>query len=105
MHAEPLGHAANQSGPAADAGALPDGPERRTDIRTTTRVSTVIFYDQRNRSVGCAIRNISAGGARVELSEPAELTEAIQIRLSSGVIMNALVRWRIGLQAGLEFIG
>jgi len=105
VQAEPLRHAADQSGPAAEPDALPDGSERRTEVRTATRVSTVIFYDRRNRSVACAIRNISAGGARVDLSEPAELSPTVQIRLSSGVMMNALVRWRIGLQAGLEFIG
>lgn len=82
-----------------------EGADRRIHARADIQVPTVIFYDHLNRTVACAIRNISDGGARVELAEAAELSEQIQIRLRNGVMVNALVRWRIGLQAGLEFVG
>lgn len=100
---------ARQAHPLNPPGGSPaphlDDAERRSHARADVQLPTVIFYDQRNRMVACSIRNISEGGARVELAEPADLSEAIQVRLRNGMTVNALVRWRIGLQAGLEFVG
>jgi hypothetical protein len=48
--------------------------------------------------------NISDLGARIALREPAELDDQVALALLSGRQRRGLVRWRIGLEVGLEFV-
>ena len=84
---------------------LPAGAERRVHPRYDALMPATLFFDPGNHSIACTVRNISAGGARIVLAEPAELPAAVQILVRPDVYRHALVRWRIGLEAGLEFIG
>lgn len=81
------------------------GSERRTQPRRNIDSVSVLFFDPGSRSVDCVVRNISRTGARVVLSEQVDLSPAIQIHVAPGAYRNALVRWRIGLEIGLEFVG
>ena len=89
----------------ADAPENADDLERRTHPRHRVYAPGVVFIDPGDRSIDCKILNISAGGARIKLAEPAELPSAILILVKPGSYLKALVRWRIGLEAGLEFVG
>jgi hypothetical protein len=90
-----------------EAEEQPDGAgfERRTHPRHRVYAPGVIFIDPGDRSIDCKILNISNSGARVKLAEPVELPNAILILVKPGSYLKALVRWRIGLEAGLEFVG
>lgn len=79
--------------------------EKRAHPRRDVRSDGVIFYEPGARSIDCVIRNISAGGARVVLAQDVELPEKVQIFVGPATYLNALIRWRIGLEAGLEFVG
>ena len=79
--------------------------EKRAHPRSDIQSDGVIFYEPGARSSDCAIRNISTGGARVVLAEDIELPEKVQIFVGPATYINALIRWRIGLEAGLEFVG
>ena len=73
--------------------------------RHDAHLPATLFFDPGNHSVACTVRNISAGGARIVLPEAVELPDAVQILARPDIYRHALVRWRIGLEAGLEFIG
>jgi hypothetical protein len=81
------------------------GADRRVHTRHDARMPATLFFDPGNHSIACTVRNISTGGARIVLAEPSELPAAVQILVRPDVYRHALVRWRIGLEAGLEFIG
>ena len=84
---------------------LAAGAERRVHPRRDARMPATIFFDPGNHSIACTVRNISARGARIVLNAPADLPNALQILVRPDIYRHALVRWRIGLEAGLEFIG
>ena len=88
---------------AADDSKADD--EKRDHPRRDLQSVGVIFYEPGARSIDCVIRNISAGGARVVLAQDVELPEKVQIFVGPATYLNALIRWRIGLEAGLEFVG
>ena len=81
------------------------GADRRVHTRYDTRSPATLFFDPGNHTVACTVRNISSGGARIVLPEAVELPDAVQIFARPDIYRRALVRWRIGLEAGLEFIG
>jgi len=83
----------------------PAGAERRVHPRHDARLPATLFFDPGNHSIACTVRNISAGGARIVLAEPMDLPDAVQLMARPAIYRHALVRWRIGLEAGLEFIG
>jgi hypothetical protein len=92
------------AGPAGDRPAGYD-LERRTDGRRTYYYPSFILIEPGGRSFDCTIRNVSARGARIVLSEDVDLPNSIQILIRPGKYFSALVRWRIGLEIGLEFVG
>ena len=88
----------------ADASEDPSAFERRAEPRQPVRSPAVIFFDPGSHSIDCTIRNISAGGARVVMVRPQDLPEMVRILVRPGAYHSALVRWRIGLEVGLEFV-
>jgi hypothetical protein len=86
-----------------------DQPAAASNRRALGRVEVcslgVVFCGDSDRSFDCTIRNISTGGARIVLADGVELPQQIRIMVRPGAYVTALVRWRIGLEAGLEFVG
>jgi hypothetical protein len=82
-----------------------DPLERRAFDRRDVKRTTLVFFEPSDRSVACTIRNISRGGARIVLGEAMVLPERVTLLVGVGDYRRALVRWRIGLEAGLEFVG
>ena len=79
--------------------------ERRAFDRRDVKRSTLVFFEPNDRSTTCTIRNISRGGARIVLGDAMVLPEKVTLLVGVGDYRHALVRWRIGLEAGLEFVG
>jgi hypothetical protein len=88
----------------SESGDQQAGFERREHPRTPVQAPAVIFFDPGSHSIDCTIRNISAGGARVVLLRPETLPDMVRILVRPGAYHSALVRWRIGLEVGLEFV-
>jgi hypothetical protein len=82
-----------------------DEHERRAHERQDVRRTSVLFFEPGDSSTACTVRNISAGGARVVLDEAMVLPEKVTLLVGVGDYRHALVRWRIGLAAGLEVVG
>jgi hypothetical protein len=83
----------NASGPA----------ERRTYPRRELELTSRVYFEPGNRTVECVIRNLSADGARIVLADPTILPTNVALFVEPGACRNARVRWRIGLEAGLQF--
>jgi hypothetical protein len=77
----------------------------RAHSRRDVQSPGVIFYEPGYNSIDCVILNISVGGARVRLPRDVDLPTAVQLFVGPGCYLKALVRWRIGLDAGLAFVG
>jgi hypothetical protein len=96
---------ADQTGGLADGHHTAAAFDRRAHVRHAISAPGVIFFESGDRSVDCTILNVSSAGARVALAEPAGLPDAVGVLGRPGAYLRALVRWRIGLEIGLEFVG
>jgi hypothetical protein len=78
--------------------------ERRSTPRQKTLLAGKVVYGA-NRFVGdCALRDLSAGGARLSFADPAGIPDSFELHLSSrGSAFRAEVRWRKGRQIGVKF--
>src|SRR5262249_55378621 len=78
--------------------------ERRRSVRQKCRLrGRIYFYDGR-KSVPCGIRDISYEGARIELLEPIDIPDAIDLYIpQKHRTMHASVRWRHGSRIGVSF--
>ena len=78
--------------------------ERRRSVRQKCRLrGRIYFYDGR-KSVPCGIRDISYEGARIELLEPIDIPDAIDLYIpQKHRTMHASVRWRHGNRIGVSF--
>lgn len=77
---------------------------RRFDRQETLRDAKVFFGTA--GSLGCVVRDVSAGGARVELTTDALIPgELFLLDLSIGAAFRSRVAWRRGRDLGLEFLG
>ena len=78
--------------------------ERRRSVRQNCRLcGRVHFNDGRNsKSEPCTIRDISYEGARIELSDPVDIPDAIDLYIPRQHRM-ASVRWRHGNRVGVAF--
>ena len=80
--------------------------ERRRSVRQNLRLcGRVHFKDGHKwRSLPCTIRDISYEGARIELSDPVEIPDAINLYIpQQHRMLHASVRWRHGNRAGVAF--
>ena len=80
--------------------------ERRRSVRQNCRLcGRVYFIDGRkSKSLPCTIRDISYEGARIELSDPADIPDAIDLYIPrQHRMLHASVRWRHGNRVGVAF--
>ena len=80
--------------------------ERRRSVRQNCRLcGRVHFNDGRNsKSEPCTIRDISYEGARIELSDPVDIPDAIDLYIPrQHRMLHASVRWRHGNRVGVAF--
>jgi PilZ domain len=80
--------------------------ERRRSTRQNCRLyGRVHFNDGRkSKALPCTIRDISYEGARIELSDPVDIPDAIDLYIpQKHRILHASVRWRHGNRVGVAF--
>lgn len=76
-------------------------PIARDDRLTTILLIGRISTDTRDDL--CRVRNISAGGMRIETLAPIEVGQQISVELKSGVTVGCAVIWVDGTEAGVQF--
>jgi PilZ domain len=80
--------------------------ERRRSRRQNCRLSGRVHFSdgQKAKSLPCGIRDISYEGARIELLDPVDIPDAIDLYIpQQHRIIHASVRWRHGNKIGLAF--
>jgi hypothetical protein len=80
-------------------------PNHRRELRARTLLSGKIVYGARGEfTQDCLIRDLSDGGARLKLSEAAQVPDRFQlILISAGEAREARVAWRDHPQVGVAF--
>ncbi len=83
----------------------PDRPERRAFERARCdETATILFPNGRTR-VPCRVVDRSAGGVSIRVSGSARLPEEFILLTGPAETRNVVrIAWRMGSQAGLEFI-
>jgi hypothetical protein len=83
--------------------AKPQLDRRRFD-RVETLRDAKVFYGVAG-SLGCVVRDVSVGGARIELANDAFIPgEIFLLDLTIGSAFRSRVVWRRGRDLGLEFL-
>jgi hypothetical protein len=78
--------------------------ERRTDTRERVIYGGVIATDPKKSKVDCVVRNLSASGASIELSNSEKMPDKISIAIpKAGKSFLAKIVWWRADRAGLQF--
>jgi hypothetical protein len=73
-------------------------------LRVKTFLRATIYFNHRQSSVDCIVRDISDGGARLAVSEAALVPESFEVHIpQKNRTHTGDVRWRRGEEMGLEF--
>jgi PilZ domain len=80
----------------------PPSDERRGDLRRTALKSAHIIAPDGTR-IECRLRNISEGGARLELAGPQLLPHTFQLEVSGVPMRLCNLRWAKGNLVGVQF--
>jgi PilZ domain len=79
-------------------------PDRRRHLRTEVRRSARLVYGPHGYSVDCIVRDLSDGGARLELASEPMLPREILLVDPTGGTTPARIVWRSGRDIGLQFV-
>jgi hypothetical protein len=74
--------------------------ERRRSVRQNCRLRGRVYFTdgRKSKSLPCAIRDISYEGARIELSDPVDIPDAIHLYIPrQHRMLHASVRWRYAI--------
>jgi hypothetical protein len=78
--------------------------ERRIAQRQRTLLAGRVVYGANRFAADCAVRDLSAGGARLSFADPSEIPDSFELYLPSrGTAFRVEVRWRRGRQIGIKF--
>jgi hypothetical protein len=80
--------------------------ERRRSVRQNCRLCGRVHFNdgRKSKSVPCTVSDISYAGARIELSDPTEIPDAIHLYIPrQHRTLHASVRWRRGNRVGIAF--
>ncbi|MEG3144342.1 PilZ domain-containing protein [Sphingomonas sp. RT2P30] len=81
-------------------------PEANDPVARDNRLTTILLIGRIStgaRDDLCRIRNISAGGMRIETLAPIEVGQQISVELKSGIAVCSVVVWINGGEAGVKF--
>jgi PilZ domain len=74
--------------------------ERRQSLRRRSHLHGRVCFN-----LPCVIRDISYEGARIELREPIDVPDVIDLHIpSKKSMMHAIVRWRHGKSIGVSLL-
>ena len=78
--------------------------ERRTAQRQKTLLAGKVVYGANRFAADCAVRDLSAGGAKLSFADPAGIPDSFELHLPArGRAFRVEVRWRKGRQIGVKF--
>ena len=79
--------------------------DKRDSSRQRTLLTGLVVFGGGSRSLGCAIRDLSASGARIELAGPEPLPRSIWlVEVRSGMAHDCRIAWTEGRQHGVQFL-
>jgi len=79
--------------------------ERRIRPRNLTYIGARIFFNKRQSTVDCLVRNLSDDGAKIVLSDSAFIPSEFEISIANkGESRVANIAWRRESQAGIRFL-
>jgi hypothetical protein len=79
--------------------------ERRAAARHRSVMVGRIYYDKRSLAADCVVRDVSDGGARLELSENVVIPDVIELYIpKKEATHQARVRWRRNNEVGVAYI-
>ena len=80
--------------------------DRRKVRRFRVLKEAKVVFDALNVTLPVAVRDLSAGGARLRLVASQHLPREFNLLLvSESLVFHALLRWREGEYAGVQFVG
>jgi len=83
-----------------------DHPERRIQRRGRVLKAGKIVFNSNQSVIDCVIRDLSPGGARVQLTQAGEIPDAFGLFVvNAGVIYPASILWRSRTEHGVIFTG
>ncbi len=92
-------------GPDADRNKGNDMAEARHSERARSLLGAQIYLNNRQSTIECQIRNISAKGAKLVIADTIAVPEEFEINIpQKGRTFNARVIWRTPRESGIEFI-
>jgi|ERR1700689_2169518 uncharacterized small protein (DUF1192 family) len=78
--------------------------ERRASRRQKSFLRGVVHFDKQRGGMGCIIRDMSADGARIILSQAVTIPNIIDLEIPQrGQTLRARVQWRRADETGLAF--
>jgi hypothetical protein len=80
----------------------PNGIERRRHKRVPLLHSATLHDGE--QLIDCIIHDISVSGARLDVSQPPALPEALTLDIPEAGPLSGRIVWREGGQAGFEFL-
>jgi hypothetical protein len=79
--------------------------ERRTSARQRTVLRGTVYYDKRSVAADCLVRDLSDGGARLELSENVIIPDTVELYIpKKEETFHAQVRWRNLKEVGVAYV-
>ena len=79
--------------------------ERRKSVRSRTYLGGVIAFNKRRSTMNCYVRNISAAGARVALTNAAVIPDQFDLAIAQKErSYRARMVWRGAHEAGVAFL-
>jgi PilZ domain len=79
--------------------------QERDSIRSKALLEAYIRYQNRTRSMGCVVRNISLSGARLEVDPTVVLPNEFELDIPHrGAMVQCALKWRKDGAAGVKFL-
>lgn len=81
------------------------GIELRQKPRRNTMIEAVIVFDSGRRRLGCIVRNVSDGGAKLEVEKVIGVPNSFDLFAPGLGRQSCRVVWRALRELGVQFIG
>ncbi|MBZ8135242.1 PilZ domain-containing protein [Afifella sp. IM 167] len=81
-----------------------EGQEKRSHHRARALKAAKIVLNDRHSTIDCLVRDLSQGGAKLKVDNPAVLPAEFELLLESDkIIVKAAIIWRRGEYVGVQF--
>jgi len=78
---------------------------RRDQMRRTVLKGAQIIFNDRKSILNCRVRDLTAEGARLDLSTQQLLPHEFELQMSGDPVRRCGLRWARGAQVGVRFLG